>query len=110
MGTSRRLGKAALCAAILFAATRSGASTVVEPIARLTLEGGYDSNALYDGSGSDRLGRISPDVGLRLRDHTWDLRLVYGGDWVYYERLAPRGFWNHRGLLQLDARPTPRVH
>ncbi len=110
MGTSRRLGKAALCAAVLLAATRSGASTVVEPIARLTLEGGYDSNALYDGSGSDRLGRISPDVGVRLRDHTWDLRLVYGGDWVYYERLAPKGFWNHRGLLQLDARPTRRVH
>jgi hypothetical protein len=109
MGTSRRVGKAVLCAALLLAATRSGASTVVEPIARLTLEGGYDSNALYDGSGSDRLSRISPDVGLRLRDHTWDLRLVYGGDWVYYERLAPRGFWNHRGLLQLEARPTRRV-
>lgn len=109
MGSSRRLGKAALCAAVLFAATRSGASTVVEPIARLSLEGGYDSNALYDGSGSDRTSRISPDVGLRLRDHTWDLRLVYGGDWVYYERLAPRGFWNHRGFLQLEARPTRRT-
>jgi hypothetical protein len=109
MGASRRLWKAALCAAILLAATWARASTVVEPIARLSLEGGYDSNALYDGSGADRMTRISPDVGLRLRDHTWDLHLVYGGDWVYYERRAPDGFWNHRALLKLEARPGRRT-
>ncbi len=110
MGARRRWGKAALCAVVLAAATRAGASTVVEPIARLNLEGGYDSNALYDGSGSDRTSRVSPDIGLRLRDHLWDLRGVYGGDWVYYERLAPKGFWNHRGLFTLSARPSRRTH
>jgi hypothetical protein len=99
-----------LVAVLLAGATRSGASTVVEPIARLTLDGGYDSNPLYDGSGSDRMGRISPDLGLRMRDHLWDARAVYGGDWVYYDRLAPKGFWNHRGVLSLASHPTRRLH
>jgi hypothetical protein len=98
-----------LCAAILLGASRAWASTVVEPIARLNLEGGYDSNALYDGAGGDRTGRISPDLGLRLRDHRWDLRTVYGGDWIVYDRLASRGSWNHRALLALDARATRRL-
>jgi hypothetical protein len=81
----------------------------VEPIARLSLEGGYDSNALFNGSGSDRMSRVSPDVGLRLRDHLWDLHATYGGDWVRYQRLAPDGFWNQRGALTLSARPTRRT-
>ena len=100
---------AVLCAVILAAATRARASTVVEPIARLALEGGYDSNALYDGSGGDRTSRISPDVGLRLRDHLFDFHATYGGDWVYYQRLAPNGFWNQRARLALDMRPTRRT-
>jgi hypothetical protein len=103
------MGKAALCALVLAAAARSWASTVVEPIARLSLEGGYDSNALFNGSGPDSTSRVSPDVGLRLRDHLWDLRAVYGGDWVYYRRLAPDGFWNQRATLDLSARPTRRT-
>ena len=83
----------------------------MEPIARLTLEGGYDSNALYVGQGGDRTGRISPEVGLRLRDHLFDLRTAYGGDYIVYERLAPDGIWNHRGLAPArgDAHAAPRA-
>jgi hypothetical protein len=82
---------------------------VVEPIARLSLEGGWDSNALYDGRGGDRIARVSPELGLRLRDHLWDLRGSYGGDFLYYERLEPGGIWNHRGTLSLEARPARRL-
>ncbi len=109
MGAWRRLGGAAACAAILCSATRSGASTVVDPIARLSLEGRYDSNALYDGGGGDRIGSVSPELGLRVRDHLWDLRGSYGGDFLYYERIQPGGIWNHRGALSLNARPTRRL-
>jgi hypothetical protein len=109
MGAWRRLGKAATCAALVLAGARAGASTVMEPIARLSLEGGYDSNVLYDGRSSDRTGRISPEVGLRLRDHLWDARGTYGAEWINYERLAPGGIWNHRGALAIESRPTRRL-
>jgi len=109
MGARGRLGKAAVCAAILFAGARAEASTVVEPIARLSLEGGYDSNVLHDGASPDRVGRVSPEIGLRTRDHLWDLSLAWRGDWIAYERLAPNGAWNHRGAFTLDARPSRRL-
>jgi hypothetical protein len=109
MGAWRRLGQAAFCAAILCAAARSEASTVWEPIARLSLEGGYDSNVLHDGASPDRMGRVSPEAGLRARDHLWDTTLLYRGDWITYERLAPGGIWNHHGVVTLDARPTRRL-
>jgi hypothetical protein len=109
MGARQRLGKAALCAVLLLAAARSGASTVWEPIARLSLEGGYDTNVLHDGDSSDRMTRVSPELGLRLRDHLWDARLAYGGDWIVYERLAPNGIWNHRGSFLFEATPTRRL-
>ncbi len=109
MGAWRRLGKAAACAAVLCSAARSGASTVVEPIARLSLEGGYDSNALYEGRGGDRIGRITGDLGLGLRDHLWVLKGSYGGDFLYYQTLRPGGLWNHHGALSLEARPTRRL-
>lgn len=109
MGAWRRHGKAAVCVAVLCVATRSAASTVWEPIARLSLESGYDSNALYDGRSADRMDRVSPELGLRLRDHLWDLRAEYGADWLRYRDLAPAGIWNHRGALSLEARPVPRL-
>lgn len=109
MGAWRRHGKAAVCAALLCLATRSGASTVTEPIARLSLESGYDTNPLYDGQRGGRMDRISPEAGLRMRDHLWDARLEYRGDWLRYSDLAPGGMWNHRGALSLETRPTARV-
>lgn len=109
MGAWGRLGCAAVCAAVFAAPARSEASTVWEPIARLSLEGGYDSNVLYDGRSSDRMARISPEAGLRLRDHLWDARASYRGDWIAYERLAAEGSWNHHAALMLDARPTRRL-
>ncbi|HEY6099941.1 MAG TPA: hypothetical protein VIW03_10955 [Anaeromyxobacter sp.] len=109
MGARGRLGKAALCAAILGASARAGAETVVEPIARLSLEGGYDSNVLWDGASGDRMGRVSPEAGLRLHDPLYLASLSWRGDWITYERLQPGGIWNHRGALTLDARPTRRL-
>ena len=109
MGARTRIWCAGLWVALLFPGARAAAVTVVEPIARLSLEGGYDSNALYRGEGSDRTGRISPEVGLRFRDHLFDLRAAYGGDYIVYERLAPDGIWNHRGVLRLEATPTHRL-
>lgn len=109
MGARRRIGSAAALAAVLLAGSRAEASVVTEPIARLALEGGYDSNVLYDGSGGDRIARVSPELGLRARDHLWDLRASYGGDWLYYEQLASRGIWNHRAALSLEARPGRRT-
>ncbi len=109
MGARKGLWSAALWVALLVPAARAAAVTVVEPIARLSLEGGYDTNALYLGQGGDRTGRISPEVGLRFRDHLFDLRTEYGGDYIVYERLARDGIWNHRGLLRLEATPTRRL-
>lgn len=103
-----RIGTAVVVAALL-RATPAAAGTVMEPIARLSLEGGHDSNALYDGRSADDVGRISPEVGLRLHDRLLDLRTTYGGELVYFRRLAPGGIWNHRGALTLEARPTFRT-
>jgi hypothetical protein len=109
MGARWSVMRAVVGAAALAIAARSGASVVSEPIARLSLEGGYDSNVLLDGAGADRVGRISPDVGFRARDHLWNFAATYGGDWVVYERRASNGFWNHRGALAFDARPAHRL-
>lgn len=105
---ARRIGKAVVVAALLHAAP-AAAGTVMEPIARLSLEGGYDTNPLYDGRNADEVGRVSPDVGLRLHDPLYDLKTTYGGELVYFQRLAPGGIWNHRGALSLAARPTFRT-
>jgi len=107
MGAWRILETAAAAAALLCAARASG-GTVVEPIARLFLEGGYDSNPLYDGSAGEGTARLAPDVGLRLHAPLWDLRGTYGGELVYLERTASGGIWNQRGALSLEARPTRR--
>lgn len=109
MGARRWLGAAAACAVGLGVAARASAATVMDPIARLTLEGGYDSNALYDGSGSDQTQRVAPELGLRVRNPLWDWTLAYRGDWVRYGRLAPGGLWNHAGALALEATPTRRL-
>jgi len=102
MGGWRIRGRAVLAAALL-RVTSAAAATTVEPIARLTLEGGYDSNARYDGHSADQVAKVAPEVGVRLRDHTYVLIGTYGGEYVWYEQLAPRGAWNQRGGLQLDA-------
>ena len=109
MGAWRRCGRAAVCLAALSVATRSAASTQVEPIARLTLESGYDTNPLFDGLHTDRVDRISPELGVRLHDHLWDTRLEYKADWLRYQDLAPSGIWNHHGAFALEARPDERL-
>jgi hypothetical protein len=109
MGARRRIGRAVLCAALLGAAARAAAVTVVEPIARLSLEGGYDSNVLHDGQSADTMGHVAPVLGFRLHDPLWLASLSWRGDWYTYERLAPGGVWNHRGDLKLDAHPTRRL-
>ncbi len=109
MGARRWLGMTAASAVALGVAARAGAETVVDPIARLTLEGGYDSNALYEGTGADQTQRISPELGLRVHDELWDWKGSYRGDWIRYDRFAPRGIWEHAGSLSLDATPTHRL-
>jgi hypothetical protein len=109
MGARRSVMRAVLVAAALAVAARAAASTVVEPIARLSLDGGYDSNPLYDGLGGDRVARISPEVGLKAMDHLWNLQLQYGGEWVRYEERAQKGFWNQHGVVRLRLRPVERM-
>lgn len=101
------LAAAAMGAAWLALAGPARAEPQLEPVARLQVEGGYDSNALYDGRG-DRRARISPELGLHLFDHLWDAVATYGGDWIGYGRGAAGGLWNHRGVLALEATPTHR--
>lgn len=104
---ARGFCKAVAVLALLGTGARAGATTVVEPIARLSLEGGYDTNPFHDGSGATQTGRISPDVGLQARDHLYELQLTYGGDWIGY---ADRGgVWNHRGAFAFAATPTRRL-
>jgi hypothetical protein len=95
--------------AVLLRATAAAAATNVEPIARLYLEGGYDSNPLYNGQSADQVARVSPDVGLHIFGRTLDLKTTYGGEFVRYQRLEPGGVWNHRGALLLDSHPSRRT-
>ncbi len=98
------------CAACLCAgAAPAAASVIVEPIARLSLEGGYDSNAFYDGHSGYPMGMVSPDLGLRLSDHTWNARASYGGDFLNYGMVSPLRAWNQRGDLRLELHPDRRT-
>jgi len=107
MGVRRWAGRAAVVAAILGAGARTEGSVEVDPIARLSLEGGYDSNVRFDGRGGD-VGLVSPDLGLELRDHRWSASLVGGGDLLYAHRLQETPVWNQRGRFRLHARPEER--
>lgn len=109
MGAGRAIGVAVVMAAAVVPGPRASGATVWEPIARLSLEGGYDSNALYLGQGSDRTGRVSPELGVQLRNRRWELLTVYGADYLVYDRLAPGGIWNHRGRLELEAELSRRT-
>src|SRR5512140_2792657 len=109
MGASRRTYRAVVVAAVLCAGARAGASVQVEPVARLSLEGGYDSNVLYNGQGGESMGRVSPELGLHLRDHTWTLGLNAGGDLLMYPQRFNTVVWNQRGRLLLHARATERL-
>jgi hypothetical protein len=96
-------------AATLLCATPAAAATTVEPIARLSLEGGYDTNALNDGNSADEVLRLTPEAGVRVRDRTFSLVGTYGGEWLRYQQLLPGGTWNQRGELALDARLDRRT-
>jgi hypothetical protein len=110
MGASRRACRAVFVAAVLCAGAPAGASVQVDPVARLSLEGGYDSNVLYNGQGGDSAGRVSPELGLHLRDHTWKLNLDAGGDLLMYPQRNNDSFvWNQRGRALLHARATERL-
>lgn len=103
-----RARAAALLAALALAAGSARAEPQLEPVLRLGVEGGYDSNPLYDGRADER-ARVAPEIGLRLSDHLWDFLGVYAADYLTFRRIRPTNVWNHRGALQLDARPTPRT-
>jgi hypothetical protein len=109
MGAGRVVAIAALLVAAALPGSRASGATVWDPIARLSLEGGYDSNALYLGHGGDRTARLSPELGIDVRDPRWTLEAVYGADYIVYDRLAPDGIWNHRGRVDLDAELTHRL-
>ncbi len=97
---------AALLLALLAVSAR--AEPQLDPVLRLGVEGGYDSNPLYDGR-SDERARLAPELGLRLSDHLWDVLGVYAADYLTFRRIRPTGVWNHRGALELAATPTPRT-
>ncbi|MGC3996088.1 MAG: hypothetical protein QM767_00520 [Anaeromyxobacter sp.] len=99
----------ALLLGLLLLPAPARGETKVEPIAKVVLEGGWDSNVFYDGNSADRTSRVSPDVGLRVRDHLYDVSATYGGDWVVYRDLAPDGFWNQRGTFAVEATPSRRL-
>lgn len=105
----RRTLSWALCAAALLCSARAAASVLVEPDLRLAAEGGYDSNVRYDGRGGDRMGRLSPDVGLTLRDHTWRAAGGYGADFLTYPTRDPGPTVNQRGRLDVAARFDERT-
>jgi hypothetical protein len=109
MGALRRGGRAAVAALLLAAGARAAGSSQVEPIARLSLEGGYDSNVMYNGQGGQGMGVVSPDLGLRVRDRTWDMRLQGGGDLLLYQQRSGDPVWNQRGRFALRARPAERL-
>ena len=92
-----------------FLALPARAETQLEPVARLSVEGGYDSNVLYDGR-SDEVDHFAPELGLKARDHLWDATGVYGADFLQYRRLKPNGVWNHRGTAAFSMAPTERFH
>lgn len=110
MGT-RRLGQAVVLAAVLCSGARAAASVQVDPLARLSLEGGYDSNVMYDGRGAG-VGILAPDLGLQLRDHTWSFGALAGGDLLAYPSAAAarsaQTVWNQRGKLVLHLTPSAR--
>jgi hypothetical protein len=107
MGTFRA-GRAVFVAAVLGAGSWAEASVQVDPIARLSLESGYDSNVLYNGQGGQGMGRVSPDLGFDARNHTWDLKAVVGGDLISYPQLAKTTVWNQRGQVLFHSRPSER--
>ncbi|HTP26343.1 MAG TPA: hypothetical protein VMK12_11880 [Anaeromyxobacteraceae bacterium] len=101
-------GAAAIVAAILCTSVPAAATVQVDPVARLTVEGGYDSNALYNGRGGD-MSRVSPDLGIEARDHTWRLNLLAGGDLLMYEQNSNSPIWNERGSLVYHSQFAPRL-
>jgi hypothetical protein len=94
---------------LVASASRATAETVTAPIARLFLEGGYDSNVMLAGRGGDSSGRLSPELGLRVRDHTWDFKGWYAADLAHYQRFSPNDVWNQRVQLTLDSHLSPRT-
>jgi hypothetical protein len=90
------------------AAAPARAETQLEPIVRIGVTGGYDSNPLYDGRGDVRTG-ISPDVGLKVHDHDWSFLGEYGADYLKSRNIQPNGVWNQRATFALSAAPTPRT-
>jgi hypothetical protein len=108
MGARRWVGRAAVVAAILGAGARAEGGVEADPIARLSVESGYDSNVRYDGRGGDGVGVLSPELGFDLRDHLWSAKLVAGGDLLLYRQRAGAPVWNQRGSFRLRARPEER--
>jgi hypothetical protein len=98
----------AVLAAVCLLPARVGASVQMEPVARLALEGGYDSNVAFEGKGGE-MGRVSPDLGLQFRDHTWELRTVYGLDLFHYAARDQQNVVNQRGEVGLDLDFTERT-
>jgi hypothetical protein len=96
-------------AVIISAGARAEGGTLVEPIARLSLEGGYDSNVLYDGNGGDSVGVVSPDLGFQALSETMHFRLSAGGDLMEYRQRRSTPLWNQRGSLLYDDQVSPRL-
>src|SRR6266542_3161293 len=103
MGAQRRTCQAVVAAVVLCAGARALASVQVEPIARLSLEGGYDSNFLYDGRGGD----------VMRRDHrstlTAEVGVIYAADPIGLARLGIFGRSDAGLIVQGAARAAWRL-
>ncbi len=109
MGAWRRTWRAVAFVALVSAGARAAASVQTDPIARLSLEGGSDSNVLYNGAGGSNMGAVSPELGLRLRDHTWSAMLSGGTDILMYQQQTNSPVLNEHGVFSLRARPERRA-
>jgi hypothetical protein len=109
MGWRWRTGAAACAVLLAASASPAAAETVTAPIARLFLEGGYDSNVMFAGRGGDTSTQISPELGLRARDHTWDFKGWYAAEFAHYQRFSPSGVWSQRVVATLESRLSPRT-
>jgi|SRR5579871_3894238 len=105
MKTRNTAGMALL---VLAFSTGARADDVFEPSVALGVDGAYDSN-IYNGRGPDFVTRVTPHLGLRVRDERLNLHADYDlGLWDYATKKA-RDSINHHAALTVEEQATRRL-